>query len=92
MKKSIIPIISCISWSGLGFLRGIQSYKYSLNKYNKQEPYLYIHSFMNGCAGIIIYACPVFLPITCYKEIYRLEVNIRNLEDKKNCNYYQDLL
>ena len=73
-------------WAGLGFIRGVNSYNYYNNK-----PYMYSSSFMHGMFGVLIYVNPVFLPITTYKEFYRLEVNIRDLDEKKD-NYYNQLL
>ena len=73
-------------WSGLGFIRGVNSYNYS-----HREPYMYSSSFMYGMFGICIYVNPVFLPITIYKESYRLEMNLRDL-NKQNDKYYNELL
>ena len=82
--------ICYISWGGLGFIRGINSYKYNHNKYNKED-YLYLNSVCYGVFGVTLYCNPFLLPLTVYKEIYRLEVNLRNLENEKNKNYYNDL-
>ena len=89
--KYKIAIICYTSWCGLGFIRGINSYKYSYNKYDKSCPYLYSDSIINGIFGIIMYANPVLLPIAIHKEIYRIEVNIRNIENEKKNKYYNDL-
>lgn len=82
----------CASWGGLGFIRGINSYKYNYYKYETNKPYIYSRSIINGFFGIIIYANPVLIPILIYKEIYRLEINLRNLENEKKSNFYNDLL
>ena len=87
-QKSL-PIIGYTGWCGLGFLRGINSYKYN---HNKSKYYLYLNLFGNGFFGIFIYANPIFLPFTIYKEIYRLEVNLRNIETENKSNFYNDLL
>ena len=78
------------SWSGLGYIRGINSYKYHHNKYEteKKEDYLYASLML----GIGIYANPFLLPFTIYKEIYRFEVDVRNLEDEKKTRFYNSLL
>ncbi len=87
LKKSL-SIICFSSWCGLGFFRGTNYYKY---KKKEKENYLYINSAIHGFFGAFIYANPCFLPITVYKEIYRLEINLRNLENEKNKDFY-DLL
>jgi len=90
--KYKISIIAYTSWCGLGFIRGVKYYKYIYNKYEKNESYIYSNSVINGLFGIIIYANPILLPITLHKELYRLEVNIRNLENEKNGIYYNNLI
>jgi hypothetical protein len=40
--KYRIATICYTSWCGLGFIRGIKSYNYIHNKYEKKEPYLYL--------------------------------------------------
>jgi hypothetical protein len=44
VKKSLL-VIGYSGWCGLGFIRGINSYKYNNNKYDKKENYLYLHLF-----------------------------------------------
>lgn len=80
------------SWCGLGFVRGVNHYGYRRETYEAKEPYLYTNSFIYGAYGTIMYAAPLFLPFTIYKEIYRLEVNIRKLEDEKKDRYYNEVL
>jgi hypothetical protein len=91
MKHKIF-VIGYTGWCGLGFIRGINYYKYSHNKYEKTKPYIYSTSMMNGLFGIIIYANPISFPVTLYKELYRFEVNIRKLESEKKSMYYNHLL
>jgi hypothetical protein len=95
IKKTLLLITGYTSWCGLGFIRGINSYKYNNkynnNKYEKKEDYLYVNSVCNGFYGVTIYANPVFLPFLLHKEIYRLEVNLRNLKNEKNTKYYNTL-
>jgi hypothetical protein len=79
-------------WIGLGFYRGIKAYNYSYNKYNKDESYMYIYSFGHGCRGSFYYFFPIFFPIIIHKEIYRFEVNMRNIEKEKTSSYYNELL
>jgi hypothetical protein len=87
-----MTIIGYTSWCGLGFIRGINSYKYNHYKYEKKETYMYSSLILNGILGIFIYVNPILLPITLYKELYRLEINIRNIQNEKNQDYYNDLL
>ncbi len=88
MNKAF-PILGYTSWCGLGFFRGVNSYTYHHKTYNTYEKhtYLYLHAFGYGCCGLLFYTNPFLLPCSIYKEIYRLEVNVRQLEhDKKD--YY----
>jgi hypothetical protein len=89
MTKTKLLIASTIhlSWCALGFMRGLNSYNYKKYK----ETYLYTDKFFYGLAGICIYGNPFFLIITLPKELYRLEVNIRNLEQEKDSDYYNTL-
>ena len=91
IRKSL-PILCYSSWCGLGFIRGINSYNYNHNKYGKKEDYLYLNSVCYGLSGIALYINPFLLPFLVHKEIYRLEVNVRNLENEKTTDYYNNLL
>ena len=42
---------------------------------------------INALFGVFMYVNLVFVPIIMYKELYRLEVNVRNLQDEKNNEY-----
>ena len=90
--KYTISLIVSTSWCGLGFIRGINSYKYNHKKYEKNEDYLYVNLLLNGVFGIFMYVNPLFLPLSIYKELYRLEINLRNLENEKNTKFYNDIL
>jgi len=90
INKSL-SMIGFSSWCGLGFIRGINSYKYYHNKCEKKEDYLYLNSVFYGFCGVLIYANPILIPSSAYKEIYRLEVNLRNLENEKKTDYYNNL-
>ena len=91
--KYSIAITGCASWCGLGFYRGINHYKYihDNDKYKINKNYLYSDSMIYGFYGVIMYMNPPMLPFTIYKELYRLEVNIRNLEDEKKTEYYNNI-
>jgi hypothetical protein len=107
MKYSL-AITGYASWCGLGFYRGIKSYKYKhdsdkykhysdkykhySNKYKISQNYLYSDSIIYGFYGLIIYMNPPMFPFTIYKELYRLEVNVRNLEDEKKTEYYHNII
>ena len=91
-SKHKIVIASYTVWCGLGFIRGINSYKYRYNKYDKNEIFIYSNSFIDGIFGVIMYANPVLLPLTIHKEFYRLEINARNLENEKKSSYYNELI
>jgi hypothetical protein len=89
-KKQIMLLVTGSSWTLLGFKRGLNSYDYNYDKFKsiKKDPYLYISKGQQGLIGIFLYINPLFLPINIYKEIYRLEVNIRGLEEEKKSEYY----
>jgi len=88
--KYSIAIAGYTSWCGLGFIRGINSYKYQ-NENQKNEPYLYSDSVLRGFFGIFVYGNPVFILPLLHKELYRLEVNVRNLENEKKTRFYNEL-
>jgi hypothetical protein len=92
ITKMKILAIGYAGWCGLGFIRGLNSYKYNHNKNGKFESYMYVKSFVNGLYGFFIYSNPVFLPYLMYKELYRLEIDLRNLENENNSDLYNDLL
>ena len=74
----------------LGFYRGINAGIYHHKKLNNE--YLYVNTLGYGVYGVCVYINPVLLPITLYKEVYRLEVNIRNLEDQKKTSFYNNIV
>jgi len=99
MLKVITP-----PWLALGFYRGVKLYNYDLKKktdeyeieenrkyYNYEKPiYFYSNCFGEGLFGLIMYANPITLPIIIPKEIYRLEVNIRGMnEEKEKPSFYE---
>ena len=91
-KKYVIPLAGYISWCGLGFFRGVKYYEYKYTKSSKKEQFLYLHSFGYGLFGLGMYTNPVFLPFTIHRELYRLEVNIRNLENAKKSDFYNKII
>lgn len=82
-----------VGLSVLGFARGTHSYEFNHNRaWSKFEPYMYSTKFGFGVIGVFVYLCPAFYVIVLPKEIYRLEVNIRGLEDEKETQYYNNIL
>lgn len=73
----------------LGIKRGLEDYKYRNNLYKTN--FFYSKYFLYGFSGILFYVCPLTHLVMIPKEIYRLEVNIRNLEDEKKTEYYNVL-
>lgn len=83
------------SLGSLGFYRGMNEYDYSYhrkNMYKQNTSYLYTNKIIYGLFGASLYVFPVAYIILLQKELYRLEVNIRNLEDEKTTDYYNLLL
>lgn len=86
-------------WTILGFKRGIDSYKFNflkdeLDKNKKSESPrrpLYINKAYWGVVGALFYITPVLCFVAAYKEIYRLEVNLRGLEDEKKTRFYNEI-
>jgi len=85
--KKCLP--SIVGWGSLGFYRGIMDYEYSVCKYEHQH--LYTTQLIYGCAGTICYLNPWFLFISIPKELYRLEVNLRGLEQEKYTDKYNEI-
>jgi len=91
-NKKILQYSIITGWSVLGFKRGLNFYDYKYKKYNQKDVYLYSLKTFNGFFGTLLYLNPFLFPIMITKEIYRLEVNIRNIEYEKNSDYYNELL
>jgi hypothetical protein len=72
--KYLIAGITYTTWCGLGFIRGVNSYKYTQNKYEKNKTFIYTDSIIHGIFGVILYGNSLLLPITIHKELYRLEI------------------
>jgi hypothetical protein len=100
-NKYLIPILIYTSWSGLGFIRGINYYKYTCA--NKNKPFIYSNSIIEGLIGVFFYANPILFPVTIHKELYKLETtnckifkdslktnpSIYNETKKKLCNFFK---
>ena len=57
----------------------------------KKPCYYYITNLNNGFIGSILYLCPIFIPYMLVKEIYRIEIKVRNLDSEDDINYYYSL-
>lgn len=94
-----IPQILYGSWGLLGFYRGTQYYNLiyeqdiklhleNPKKYKKPQDF-YSKKVGAGAIGTVFYIFPFFCVFPLAKEIHRLEINLRNLEDeKKKPEYY----
>ena len=92
MRKYYIYTASGVSWSLLGFTRGSKSYEFQQKKQNNTKYILYSTIICHGLIGVFLYCNPIIFPIVACKEIYRLEVNLRGLEDEKKTDYYNKIL
>ena len=95
--KRSIGLFVIFGWPTLGFMRGIHSYDYhysngELYRNSVNKKYMYTDAFMWGCGSTFAYLNPFLLPITLGKEIYRLEVNLRGIEDEKKTDTYNKVL
>ena len=83
----------------LGFYRGVQSYHWerslSVASQQPQQPgqeYLYTVAAGHGLMGSLVYLCPLMVVQNVAKELHRLEVNLRGMENLKHTRYYNELL
>ena len=92
--KNGVRFIAMWAWPVLGFYRGLNSYNYNYVKnklYRHSNPF-YIDKIVWGAVGTLIYLNPITFFFVLYKEVYRLEVNLRGIEDEKNTDYYNEVL
>lgn len=54
--------------------------------------YFYLSSITNGFLGSALYIFPFITPICVIKEIYRIEINLRNLDEEKKTTFYNTIL
>jgi hypothetical protein len=85
-RKILKTVGAC--WLLLGYKRGINQYNYYKNQ---TETYLYSYAFAYGLYGVIGYINPLLIPILLSKEVYRIEVDLRNLEDEKKTKFYNSV-
>ena len=86
ITKSNITFAIMGGWAMLGFKRGVDSYFYCYSNQNNVP--LYLNGFFWGIGGTMAYVFPPLIFFSMYREMYRLEVNIRGLENEKNTEYY----
>ena len=105
MRINIKTGLLC-SWGSLGFYRGLNAYNYgyieTIPKERKaNEPYMLMYTkalersiirLGSGLLGTVVYIHPIFLFLVVTKELYRLEVNVRGLEEEKKSDFYNRLL
>ena len=92
-KKTQMKIAVGTMWGLLGFKRGMNEYDYKYEKYDREhkKPYMYTTKIPYGFFGAFFYINPFTLPIMAFREMYRLEVNIRGLESEKKSDYYNKI-
>ena len=70
----------------------IEKEKYSSTTYEPRIPdkpnYFYITSILYGIYGSSAYIFPLTSPVCFMKEIYRIEINLRNINDEKKTKFY----
>lgn len=54
--------------------------------------YFYFSMIGYGLFGILVYINPIIMPIVFVKEMYRLEINLRNIDNEKKTNFYNKVL
>jgi len=54
--------------------------------------YFYLSSISNGFFGSALYIFPCTTPICVIKEIYRIEINLRSLDEEKKTTFYNTIL
>jgi len=94
-KINITPHCLIGIWPLFGFKRGMDSYDYHhlKNVYIRSESSpLFIDKIGWGICSTIAYINPFTIPFILYKEVYRLEVNLRGLEEEKKTDYYNRVL
>ena len=81
-------------WTGLGIKRGADLYdsqhidsQHIDSQHRQNYKYLYSDKLIYCLYGAVVYINPLFFIFTLHKELYRLEVKVRQLE--KDDNYYQ---
>jgi hypothetical protein len=92
-RNNLLYLTSGICWGSIGFNRGVNEYDYNYinNNYYKKQ-YLYTDKLYNGLWGFFIYINPCFIPLIIHKELYRLEIELRGLDEEKTTSKYNRIL
>lgn len=98
--KKIGFACSATFFASFGFYRGTQEYGNSINHHNElawgkhdiKRRYMYVDAIGNGFIGSFLYLNPVLLPMILYKELYRTELFLRDIEVKTSDTYYYRIL
>jgi len=96
--KSIVAFTMVCGWPVLGFKRGLNSYDYNYEQnklykhHEKAKHPFYLDKLAWGIFSTLAYVNPATFFFVLYKEVYRLEVNLRGLEDEKKTDYYNEVL
>ena len=95
-NSKIITRLTITAWALLGLKRGVNSYDYNYSRNRLYRNSLvgpfYIDKAVWGFVGTMLYLNPVTFLFVLYKEVYRIEVNLRGLEDEKKRDYYNEVL
>jgi len=73
------------------YQKKIQEKQYYSEHLIEKPNFFYYHCFLSGIFGMIIYINPITFLLMIPKELYRLEVNLRNMKDQKKSSYYNDI-
>lgn len=92
-KKIQKPLLigSAFCWGLLGFKRGCAKYDHLYSQPCLKELFLYRNKISTGIIGSLLYINPILLLPILYKEIYRFEVYLRNMDKEYDKDSYYDL-
>ncbi len=97
-----IPSVLYGSWGLLGFYRGTQYYNFTFNEdmqkylkepriYKKPQDF-YLYKVCWGGLATGVYLFPLFCIFPIIKELERLEINLRGLEEEKKKPEYYNII
>ena len=82
--------VPLVGWGALGCYRGMKEYQYSVQKY--ELPYMYMTHGLFGMAGTLCYMNPFLLGLIVPKEVYRMDMLLRGLENEKESDKYNEVI